>query len=117
LQRPLERFPLSWGGTQRFAHFRKHRDSSGACARHGGMMQKNEDVKWGAGLFVPEDKIIFEQEVGSGKYGRVFKAHVYGALATAITVPFRDVNGFHASAAIASPLLPSLRSVCDYQFI
>lgn len=41
-------------------------------------MMKNEEVKWGAGLFVPEDKIIFEQEVGSGKYGRVFKAHVYG---------------------------------------
>lgn len=41
-------------------------------------MMKNEDVKWGAGLFVPEEKIIFEQEVGSGKYGRVFKAHVYG---------------------------------------
>ena len=35
------------------------------------MMQKNEDVKWGAGLFVPEDKIIFEQEVVSGKAAQI----------------------------------------------
>lgn len=35
---------------------------------------------WGAGLAIRYNDIFFERELGEGRYAKVYKANVYGAL-------------------------------------